>query len=484
MKNSINSSRQIYAVRHAKWRLLRSQSVVIAGFWPPSRLYNVPFVLCLIFPLLLTNCTPANEEASQTTTTIPVEPTFDQNQYLDTRLTREVLHDKILGMLVGSAIGDAMGAPTEMWPRKQIEIEYGFVDSLDKVIREPSPEGPWAFNLSPGGTTDDTRWKKLTVEYLLEQTEGNRSHQAPVLDARKFASFIVQKYRRDMEQLKATDSFDPEPFEVNARKMTWLQEWALVAKPYMEKDLDGYALAVNRFYGGEMACAGMLYAPAIGAFYPGRPEVAYEEAFKLSLFDIGYARDITGLTAAMTAAALSANSHPDSVMSVIRDIDPHHYFKSRLLGRTAYRFFKQAKYIAHEVAQMDSSDVRAMALDIPRDYRRDSLQFARTQRAYERLEDQLQDIPFHAGEIFLVNATALLVSKMDFALALEFVINFARDNDTTGAVTGAILGAYHGFDQLPDDLVERVLATNKNELEIDLEDLATKLTNRILERVE
>jgi len=30
-------------------------------------------------------------------------------------LPREEYYDKILGMLVGSAIGDAMGAPTEMW---------------------------------------------------------------------------------------------------------------------------------------------------------------------------------------------------------------------------------------------------------------------------------------------------------------------------------------------------------------------------------
>lgn len=402
--------------------------------------------------------------------------------YMDTSLSREGLYDKLLGMLVGSAIGDAMGAPTEMWPRQQIEIEYGFVDSLDKVIREPSPEGPWAFNLPAGGTTDDTRWKKLMAEYLLRQTDRNGQNRVLTQNPQQFAKFLVERYQLDIEQLKATDSFDPEPFEVNARKMTWLQEWALVAKPYAESDLDGYALALNRFYGGEMACAGMLYAPTLGAYYPGRPFVAYEEAFKLSIFDIGYARDITGLTSAMTAAALSAKPHPDSVLQVIRDIDPHHYFKSRLIGRTAYRYLRQARYIMHAVAQMDSIDMRAMDLQIPEDYRHDSLHFAKTSKAYELLDEQLQDVPFHAGEIFLVNITALLFSKMDFSIALEFVINFARDNDTTGAVTGAILGAYHGFEKLPQDLASQVLTTNKNELEIDLEDLAQKLTDSILER--
>jgi ADP-ribosylglycohydrolase len=45
-------------------------------------------------------------------------------------LTESELYDKILGILVGAAIGDAMEAPTEMWPGEGIELEYGFVDGL------------------------------------------------------------------------------------------------------------------------------------------------------------------------------------------------------------------------------------------------------------------------------------------------------------------------------------------------------------------
>ena len=38
----------------------------------------------------------------------------------DIKLIEEVYYDKVLGALVGSAIGDAMGASTEMWHRKDI----------------------------------------------------------------------------------------------------------------------------------------------------------------------------------------------------------------------------------------------------------------------------------------------------------------------------------------------------------------------------
>lgn len=65
---------------------------------------------------------------------------------------------------------------------------------------------------------------------------------------------------------------------------------------------------------------------------------------------------------------------------------------------------------------------------------------------------------------------------------MTFVINYGRDNDTTGAVTGAILGAYWGADKLPKDMVAKVLAVNKERLGTDLEDVASKLTDRIMAR--
>ena len=77
-----------------------------------------------------------------------------------------------------------------------------------------------------------------------------------------------------------------------------------------------------------------------------------------------------------------------------------------------------------------------------------------------------------------------MFSKMDFSIALEFVINFARDNDTTGAVTGAILGGYWGFDKLPEDLARQVIATNKEDLGIDLEDLAQRFSADIQKRLD
>ena len=394
----------------------------------------------------------------------------------DTILTLDeaAVKDKILGMLLGSAIGDAMGAPTEMWSRESIRIDYGYVNDLDTMVRAPSAEGTWDYNLPAGGTTDDTRWKKLMGDYLLAQEAGE------ALSAQDFARHIIRQYEADIQALKNTDSFDPEPFEANARKMAWLQEWARVAKPFLEDDLQGYAYALSRFYGGEMTCAGMLYSPLIGAFYPASPRKAYEEAYSLSLFDVGYARDISGLTAALVSAAMDEKATPTSIINTVRDIDPQGYFKSRLVGRTAYRMLQEARTIVYQANQLQMKDVNVSQLVFPKNEKVDTLWLARTQKAYELLEAKNQDLPFHAGEIHLVNLTALLLCEFDFKKSLAFVVNFGRDNDTTAAVTGAILGAYYGAKKLPPDMVAQVIDTNKGQLDTDLELLADQLADKII----
>jgi hypothetical protein len=45
----------------------------------------------------------------------------------------------------------------------------------------------------------------------------------------------------------------------------------------------------------------------------------------------------------MIATALEENSTPASVLAAVRDIDPKNYFKSRLVRRTAYVMYLDAK---------------------------------------------------------------------------------------------------------------------------------------------
>jgi hypothetical protein len=392
---------------------------------------------------------------------IPTEEiTFSPEKKTASGLSEAELYDKVLGMLVGSAIGDAMGAPTEMWSRKSIQLEYGFVDGLDSMIREVSPEGTWKPNLPSGGTTDDTRWKVLTSNYLLSQKTGT-------IEPKAFASHILKTYEDGLKRFKSIESTDPEPYEAAVLEMNWLSEWAKVSKPYLEDNLTGYADSLSKFYGGEMVCAGLLYAPALGVFFPGNPELAYKEGYKLSIFDLGYARDLSALAVAMTAAGMKPDATKDDLLASLR-IDSEGYFQSRLVGRTSYRILRDALWIATEAKKLDSLPT-AMTGESP------ALLFAFTQ-----LDQKQQDMPFHAGEIYLQTVTAMVFADFDFRNTLIFLVNYGRDNDTTAALAGGILGAWYGFEKLPKSEREKVLKVNQEELGIDLESLARELSLHIL----
>lgn len=385
---------------------------------------------------------------------------FSKDTMTEFGLTEAELYDKILGMLVGSAIGDAMGAPTEMWSREAIQLEYGFVEGLDSMVREVSPEGIWKANLPAGGTTDDTRWKNLAVDFLLSQ-------KAESLEPKDFASHILKTYTGSLDKLKKTEGTDVEPFENALQEANWLSEWSKVASPYQEDNLRGYADSLSKFYGGEMVCAGLLYAPTLGVFFPGNPMKAYQEAYKLSIFDLGYARDLTALAAAMTAAGMAPKASQDSILATLR-LDPEGYFQSRLVGRTSHKLFKDALTIVREAKKLDSLQTK-LSLSNP------ALTYA-----YTELDRRQQDMPFHAGEIYLQALTAMLFTDFDLMGTLTFLTNYGRDNDTTASLAGGILGAWYGYTNLPASEREKVVRVTRDELGIDLEKQAERLTLHLL----
>jgi hypothetical protein len=402
----------------------------------------------LIFMLILSSCSKKEE------------PKYDKLKI--SGLTESELYDKILGMLVGSAIGDAMGAPTEMWTREDISAKYGFVDKLDSMVREVSPEGIWVPDLPSGGTTDDTRWKVLTSRFLLTQSSAK-------LEAKDFAKHILSQYEIYTEEFEAIKDTLPESFESVTLKLGWLQEWAKVSVPFMENNLVGYADSLGKFYGGEMVCAGLLYAPSLGSYFPGDPEYAYRQAYTLSIYDIGYAKDLTAQAAAMTAAGMKKGATPDSLLAALKK-DPSNYSKSRLVGRTANGILENALLISSESKKLDSLSTGLTA------------ESPALIAAFQGLDQRLQDMPFHAGEIWLQTLTAMIYADFDFMGSLIFLVNYGRDNDTTAAVAGGILGAYYGFEQLPDREKYQVLEVNKSQLGIDLEHVAQELTAHMLSK--
>ena len=385
------------------------------------------------------------------------------------QLADSVYYDKVLGALVGSAIGDAMGASTEMWHRKDIQLSYGYINGLTPAVREQSPEGTWEHNLLAGATTDDTRWKSLMVHYF----KANQN----AINPDNFSQYIIEYYQKLTKSLANKDiQTSTDLLDTQVEKIDWIKEWARVAIAY-KKGNQNYLKAQNRFYGGEMSCAGQLYSPMIGLITKS-PLEAYQKAYDLSLFDIGYAKDITALVSSMTNMAMRTQEL-DSIMNAPKFIDPIGYADSRLVGRIPLAILDGAQKNVRRINDIVFVDSLLLnnniVFKIPTGYPGTKTDWIRQEMLYQILEKDKRGIAFHSAEIWQILVTGLEFGKSDFEKTMQFIVNYGRDNDTVAAVAGMILGAKLGYKALPQELREKVLKVNKENLGIDLEALAKEM---------
>tara|TARA_R110000765_G_scaffold32685_7_gene75620 strand:+ start:582 stop:1853 length:1272 start_codon:yes stop_codon:yes gene_type:complete len=385
------------------------------------------------------------------------------------QLPDSVYYDKVLGALVGSAIGDAMGASTEMWHRKDIQLTYGYITGLTPAVREQSPEGTWDHNLLAGATTDDTRWKSLMVHYF-KATQNKTNPE-------NFTGFIIDYYNTltttlgNKEIETSTDALDTQ-----IEKIDWIKEWARVALAY-KKDKDSYIKAQNRFYGGEMSCAGQLYSPMIGLISKS-PLEAYDKAYDLSLFDIGYAKDITALVSTMTYMA-TRTQDLDSIMNAPKFIDPIGYANSRLVGRIPTAILNSAQINVRRINEITFDSLLlqdTLTYKVPKGFLGTKKDWIRQEMLFRLLEKDERGIAFHSAEIWQILVTALEYGRGDFEKTMQFIVNYGRDNDTVAAIAGMILGAKLGYKALPPQLSETIINVNRENMGIDLEVLAREMS--------
>lgn len=79
----------------------------------------------------------------------------------------ELYRDRALGALLGGALGDALGMPTQLLSPDEIRKRYGAVEGF----LAPSPDHPVSKGLPAGAVTDDTEQALLLAEMLLKGFE-------------------------------------------------------------------------------------------------------------------------------------------------------------------------------------------------------------------------------------------------------------------------------------------------------------------------
>ncbi len=72
--------------------------------------------------------------------------------------------ERILGALYGQALGDAMGMPSELWPRSRVKAHFGWID---RFLPGPA-ENNAACYFAEAEFTDDTSMALCLADAIIE----------------------------------------------------------------------------------------------------------------------------------------------------------------------------------------------------------------------------------------------------------------------------------------------------------------------------
>jgi hypothetical protein len=203
----------------------------------------------------------------------------------------------------------------------------------------------------------------------------------------------------------------------------------------------------------------LLMVPSAGLLHPGDPETAYRHAFELSYQSVGYAKDATGLLAAMVVYGLDESLTPRTAIERALEVDPFKFGSDRAMVRNLYQLleFADRAQSDRELVLMVSNAVQNMSPFDPIDV-----------------------LGIAAAACYRANgdprrAILMAVNDRDLDERGEFQ-NF-RDIDCTGSICGTLAGALTpaGIDDFPEDWVSAAISANSEVYGFDIEANARRM---------
>jgi ADP-ribosylglycohydrolase len=334
------------------------------------------------------------------------------------------LFKKVYGCLLGSAIGDALGGPVELWSTEKIRETYGNLDRFVPYDREPSHHGQ--FRSEIGVYTDDTRLKHLLCKAIFNA--GGKPRYGDV------AHVLAEAYHHSPDELH--EGFVEEYY----RKAIWGRDKVI--------------------FSGEPTNGAIMANSPLGLICACRPDKAYQLGFDLAFFTDGHAKTGAAMMVAAIAEAMRPNATVDSVIEAARAT--HLRFARRREGdhwhTTPWRYDPNLKFLD------------------------EALVIARRERDVFTIRDPLMEL-LEWGHLFSDSVHTLVVvlsmfvaAQGDLRQSIIGAVMYGRDKDSYASVVGALVGAFHGADAIPAEWSQPVIAANP---EVDMHAYALRLTQLI-----
>lgn len=339
------------------------------------------------------------------------------------RLTKEKLHAKILGSLCAAGMGDALGAPTELYSIDEIKAKYqGF---LDRFVTPPKDTFAGSLDGVAGLITDDASQMYVLSEGLIAAGYNKFTNKDWVNCLLRWADMQpYANYKGPTTELIVKALHEGKPTNMIGR----------IGQSERQ--------APNI---GTTNGAGMRVAPA-GLVYPGNIDKACQLALLTCL--PSHDTNIAIASACAIAAGVSCALLPDATVDSIVDACLAGARKGELLAQ------RHARVVAGPSIE---KRIR-LAVDIA--------------KKAQDLESCLRDIEGYVGNSVAAHesipaAIGLFVfAKGDVWQGIVAATNIGNDTDSIATMVGSLAGALNGFDSLPKTEYEQFYQVNSKDFNI------------------
>lgn len=315
---------------------------------------------------------------------------------------------RILGSFLGGAVGDALGQPVEFLCPGQIRQLYG-------------PEGVTGYSTQPGVFTDDTQMTLWTAEGLIRARQAQRRSgrddwdPVTVVNGSYLRWFLTQKSGVPPVDVES----DEEPLESG-----WMIDepglWARVGP-------GNTCLSALRVGGmgtrddpinDSKGCGGVMRVAPVGL-----APVDAGEVYRLGC-------DLAALT----------HGHPAG------------YVAAGALALILHRILEGDPLATAVAAALDALDREDQGGRLCADALDRAMSLVESERPSARVVARL-GAGWVAEEALAIAVYSALATD-DFAESVLLAVNHSGDSDSTGSITGQILGATLGADAIPPSLLD------------------------------
>lgn len=339
-----------------------------------------------------------------------------------------VNRDKIFGSLLGAAVGDAMGAATELRTKELIRERFG--GRVTTII--PPPDDTFARGSAAGSVTDDFSLLYYTAKAILDNRGVIDKHAAEQAllrwseDKRFYDQYVGPTTRAAVEKIKGT-----------------------AVSSYYDFICCDNAKASNG--------SAMKIAPA-GLFHPGNVEAAIEAAITICRPTHNNNLSIAG-ACAVAAAVSEALKEEADVFSVVQ---------AGIYGAERGEFLSRGTC----AVLAGPSVVKRMKMAAAIGMTAGSLEEATTEIA------DLVGSGLHISEAVPAVFGIVVAAKGDLNEAIVGAVNIGSDTDTIASMTGAVLGALTGPGKLKEPYLELIETVNDFHIEQMADDIVGCLKGR------